>query len=236
MTEQEWLACTEPEKMLTFLQSTGLASQRRTRLFTAACCRRVWHLLAHEDLQAAVEAAEAHADGREGEAELKQAFDRAKSAYWGEHSAINASFPAGSEEFFRRVREHARRYVAVKAVGAGERGVYPPQGSSVMWFARQAAPDDPGRECELLREVFGNPFRPVSVAPAWQTAAALELARAAYAERHLPSGHLDSARLAILADALEEAGCEDEAVLSHLRSSGPHVRGCWALDLILGKE
>ena len=62
------------------------------------------------------------------------------------------------------------------------------------------------------------------------------LARAAYEERILPSGHLDPARLAILTDALEEAGRTDEAILSHLRFPGPHVRGCWALDLILGKQ
>ena len=62
------------------------------------------------------------------------------------------------------------------------------------------------------------------------------LARAAYEERELPSGHLDNARLGVLSDALEEAGCTDEALLGHLRGAGPHVRGCWALDLVLAKE
>ena len=62
------------------------------------------------------------------------------------------------------------------------------------------------------------------------------LARPAYEDRLLPSGHLDPVRLAVLADALEEAGCTDESILTHLRSAGPHVRGCWALDLVLGKE
>jgi hypothetical protein len=62
------------------------------------------------------------------------------------------------------------------------------------------------------------------------------LAVAAYEERLLPSGHLDNARLAVLSDALEEAGCSDEEILAHLRSPGPHIRGCWALDHILGKE
>jgi hypothetical protein len=62
------------------------------------------------------------------------------------------------------------------------------------------------------------------------------LAQAAYDVRLLPSGELDAARLAVLSDALEEAGCTDGALLSHLRGPGPHVRGCWAVDLILGKK
>ena len=61
------------------------------------------------------------------------------------------------------------------------------------------------------------------------------LALAAYDERALPGGALDNVRLSVLADALEEAGC-DEAVFGHLREKGPHVRGCWVIDLILGKE
>jgi len=62
------------------------------------------------------------------------------------------------------------------------------------------------------------------------------LAQAAYDERELPAGTLDLARLAVLADALEEAGCTAQTILDHLRGPGPHVRGCWAVDLILGKE
>jgi hypothetical protein len=88
----------------------------------------------------------------------------------------------------------------------------------------------------LLRELFGDPFRPTSVDPVWLTPAVLTLARAAYEERALPSGELEPARLAVLSDALEEAVCADGELLSHLRSSAPHVRGCWALDLILGKQ
>ncbi|MBY0228961.1 MAG: hypothetical protein K2W96_06765 [Gemmataceae bacterium] len=84
--------------------------------------------------------------------------------------------------------------------------------------------------------LFGNPIRPSGVDPVWRNSTVQSLARAAYQERSLPSGHLDNARLAVLSDALEEAGCADGAVLSHLRFPGPHVRGCWALDLVLDKE
>jgi hypothetical protein len=71
---------------------------------------------------------------------------------------------------------------------------------------------------------------------AWQAGTVARLARAAYDERHLPEGTLDPVRLAVLADALEEAGCTNPELLGHLRGPGPHVRGCWALDLVLAKE
>jgi hypothetical protein len=92
----------------------------------------------------------------------------------------------------------------------------------------------------LLRDVFGPPpFGPIGVDPAWLTwhgGAIPALARAVYDERELPSGHLDAARLAILADMLEEAGATDPQLLGHLRSPGPHVRGCVAVDAIVGKR
>ena len=71
---------------------------------------------------------------------------------------------------------------------------------------------------------------------AWNDATVVRLAQAAYEERHLPAGTLDNGRLAVLADALEEAGCTDADLLSHLRGSGPHVRGCWPVDLCMGKS
>ena len=90
--------------------------------------------------------------------------------------------------------------------------------------------------CDTLRELFGNPFRATNFNPALHPADVVRLAEAAYSDRHLPSGHLDPARLAVLADALEVAGCGDADILGHLRGPGPHVRGCWVVDLILGKE
>lgn len=84
----------------------------------------------------------------------------------------------------------------------------------------------------LIREVFGNPFRPVGFAPTWRSADVMTLAHAAYETRSLPSGRLERDRLRILADALEDAGCTEAAILSHLRGEGPHIRGCWALDLV----
>jgi hypothetical protein len=88
----------------------------------------------------------------------------------------------------------------------------------------------------LVHEIFGNPFRPVVFDPRWMTPTVIAVAQAAYDERLRPTGHLEDARLAVLADALEEAGCSDPSILDHLRGLGPHVRGCWVLDLILSKD
>ena len=92
--------------------------------------------------------------------------------------------------------------------------------------------------CDSLREIFGNPFRPMTISPvyhSWNDAAVVRLAQAAYDDRILPAGTLDNARLLILADALEEAGCTDEEILTHLRSGGEHYRGCFVVDALLGK-
>src|SRR5262249_25586156 len=88
----------------------------------------------------------------------------------------------------------------------------------------------------LLCDIIGNPFRPIVFDNAWRTPTVAALATAAYEERELPDGTLDADRLAVLADALEDAGCDNADILSHLRGPGPHVRGCCVVDLLLGKE
>jgi hypothetical protein len=92
----------------------------------------------------------------------------------------------------------------------------------------------------LLHDLFGPlPFRAVAAQPAWVAwngGAVVKMAQAAYDQRALPSGELDPARLAVLADALEEAGCTLKEILDHLRGPGPHVRGCWSVDVLLGRE
>jgi hypothetical protein len=84
-------------------------------------------------------------------------------------------------------------------------------------------------QAALIRDPFGNPFRPVALCPSWLTVGVRALARAIYEDRTFDL-------LPLLADALEEAGCTNPAVLDHCRDPGEHVRGCWALDLVLGKS
>jgi hypothetical protein len=83
--------------------------------------------------------------------------------------------------------------------------------------------------CHFVRDIFGNPFRPATFNPAWRTDTAVALARQMYDSR-------DFGAMPILADALQDAGCGDEQVLAHCRGAGPHVRGCWVVDLVLGKQ
>jgi hypothetical protein len=100
----------------------------------------------------------------------------------------------------------------------------------VVQATAEHGPEDRA-QASLVRDIFGNPFRPITLASASRTPAVVSLARAAYDERQLPSGNLDPARLAVLADALEELGAPAE-LATHLRGPGPHVRGCHVLDLL----
>ncbi|WP_082843392.1 hypothetical protein [Gemmata sp. SH-PL17] len=81
----------------------------------------------------------------------------------------------------------------------------------------------------LVRDIFGNPFRPVTFSPSWRTSTAVALAAQMYESR-------DFGAMPILADALQDAGCDNADVLGHCRGGSPHVRGCWVVDLVLGKE
>jgi len=90
------------------------------------------------------------------------------------------------------------------------------------------------KHADRLRHIIGPPF-PLTIHPAWLSSTVLSLAQAAYDNRILPGGTLDNARLAVLADALEDAGCDNADILNHSRRPGDHVRGCWVIDAILGK-
>jgi hypothetical protein len=81
----------------------------------------------------------------------------------------------------------------------------------------------------LLRDIFGNPFRPITLDLSLLTPTLVQLAQAIYDNRAFN-------RLPELADTLHDAGCDNEEILNHCRGQGPHVRGCWVVDLLLGKE
>jgi hypothetical protein len=218
MTEAEWLACDDPDRMLAFLRVKGRASERKLRLFACACCRLVQDLLTEQHL-AAVSTAESFANGVGSSYGLLQAR---RAARFGEGAIVGPSQLAAGAAADSTCLEVAYNAAldtchCVGQAQAGKRRWPPPPTAGA-----------PG----LMREVFGNPFNPPAVSTAWlgwDRSTALNVAWGMYND-----GTFD--RLPILADALEDAGCSDPGLLGHLRSPGPHVRGCWALDLILGKE
>jgi hypothetical protein len=215
MTEAEWLTCTDPTPVVKFLRRRK-ASVRKWRLAAVACCRRRWHLLEDQRSRDAVLIAERFADGEVSKAEMTAAHKAAYDLYLGDERSV---FDPGRD-----------------ALGAAAGAAMTIPGHA---FNRAAWRREPSEVCSLLREVFGNPFRPITLAPSildWNDATVVRLAQSAYEERNLPAGTLDTGRLAVLADALEEAGCTDADILGHLRGPGPHVRGCWPVDLCLGKS
>jgi hypothetical protein len=210
MTESEWLVCADPTPMLASLR--GWASDRKLRLFSVACCRRIWPALQDGSHRDPVSVAERYADQVATLADLEAANRTAHrsvkdvpygDAYWADPACmVTHEDPwdaAYCVEYCVSCRTNSR------------------------WYENRAI------HCGLIRDVFGNPFRSVALDPAWETPQILALSRAIYDERTFD-------RLLVLADALEDAGCRDADILGHCRGPGPHARGCWVVDLILGKE
>jgi len=207
VTEKEWLTCTDPTPMLAFVR--GKASDRQLRLFACACCRTSWSFLTDIRTREAVEASEQYADNLIKRRELRRAEVRASNVH-------NIRYSQRSQL--------ARSTANVPALVLAD----------LPWLVKNEI------AVGLLRDIFGNLFRSSSrIPPAvlkWNYGTVRRIAEGIYEERRLSEGTLDTGRLSILADALLDAGCEDEALMEHCRSEGPHVRGCWAIDLILGKE
>jgi hypothetical protein len=219
MTEAEWLKCEDPLRMLrSARRKKGCRTGERVwRLLACAAARRLWEGL-NDPCRRTVETAERFADGR-ATAAAAQAAD--EGLLRGGRMPLCRGFGTARWTVWGPWRGRDNLFKAVSA--------------ALEVAGWEAGPDEPGHQCGLIRDVFGNPFRRVTVAPAWRSADVGRLAEAAYAERSLPAGTLDGQRLAVLADALEEAGCDRAEMLTHLRGPGPHVRGCWAVDLLRGK-
>jgi hypothetical protein len=264
MTEQKWLRCVDPHDLLVWGMSPhatdrgrekrlpGTDSPRKLRLLACGCCRFCWHLLTDKRSRRVVEVAEAYADGQVNAEELaaaKSAADqvsdglrkRFRSAVRGLHG--NSTAPVDKHHVALCAAQAAVCAAATRGLwGAVCHGV-DRVASAFGLLALRLGERRPVTErqlevkairktlADLLRDVFGNPFRPATVAPpwlSWNGAAVPKVARAIYEEHTFD-------RLPVLADALEEAGCGDADILGHLRGPGPHARGCWVLDLVLGK-
>lgn len=236
MTEQDWRTSQDPQAMLEFLRMNGFMSNRKARLFSTAVGRRSWPLLHDEILRQAIEMAERFADGDVGDNQLAYAAAEALASMRRLRDIWPATGHSVAESQGTKTKEMSRIYRA-GTVARFAAGKNPHVGADIAASSPEVSAIEVVRE---LRELFGNPFRPVNLDPAWLTwnsGAIPRAALAAYEERALPSGHLDNERLAVLADMLEEAGCRDEEVVGHLRRpDAVHVRGCWCVDLLLAGE
>lgn len=221
MTESEWLECADPQQLLPLLD------ERQKGFFARACVRRIWHLVQSDSSKNASNVAEEYLLGKVTRKALRLTADTARDAYFDSYDPADADSGNTAD--------------AAGVSAADAAAAYPADAHATVHVADGAArsveDSDAERQAQstLTREI-ANPYRPASINPSWLTSTVLALAKAAYEERIMPSGELDRERLAVLSDAVEAAGCDDADILSHLRSTGPHVRGCWAVDLLTGRS
>jgi hypothetical protein len=191
------------------------ASDRKFRLFSCACCRRIWHLLTEVESRELVELSERYADGMATYDDLLIAVEAQAvlPSRWrfphlavASAAAFGAASYVGSAESYERAARYAASAVSLDDVGEKK------------------------AQCIMLCDIFGPlPFKEAAFDPSWLTSNVTALAQAIYDERTFD-------RLPILGDALEDAGCDNADILNHCRQPGVHVRGCWLVDLILGKK
>ncbi len=256
MTEAEWLDCDDPHDMLQFLR--GRASERKLRLFAVACCRRVWDQIPPGVARRAVEEAERAADGGAtpgGDEELR----RHLLVESGPPVSMLAALGDGTERL-RSLQEEAASpmetarwtldtrwqfpWVVASGAAALRAGIetaiqlrwgdwpdrWRREQVETEWQMRKS--EELAAQCALLRCIIGHPHRPSSPLPRtvleWNDRLVPRLAQAIYEERRWHE-------LPVLADALLDAGCEDDRLLQHCRSAGSHARGCFAVDVILNR-
>jgi hypothetical protein len=226
MTEEEWLACEDPSSKVYALHGIGRERgyRRKFLFFICACFRRGRGL--HPEALRAVTVLEKHADGGADFAEvvaLREKHDRPDSPARALFTdGIGADSFTWREPFWQYHAAWQTASALASAAIARKPGRPPRAAVADREQSRIALHS-------LVRDIFGNPFRPVTFSPEWRTNTAVSLARQMYDSR-------DFSAMPILADALQDAGCDNDNILSHCRGEGPHVRGCWVVDLVLGKE
>jgi hypothetical protein len=209
MTEEEWLTATNPTPMLEFLR--GKASDRKLRMFAVASCIKISHLLTDEPCRRAIYVAEKYADQQANTEDLAIVSE---AALWiskqTDRRAATAAYQCSQEDI-----QNGARFVIELVYEA-------------LWTGEERAVQR-AIQVDLLRDIFGHPFRQVAFNPSWLTSTVLALTNGIYNEKAFD-------RMPILADALQDAGCDDEDVLNHCRQPGEHCRGCWVLDLVTGRK
>jgi hypothetical protein len=218
MTEVEWQTSDNPTNMLLFMK--GKTSVRKLRLLACASCRRYWTLLTDDRSRKAVEVAEVFADGLATEEERLRVCRNCDVSL----SGITAGTPLTWDV-------HAR--LAARATAYHDDAFRSGNASEALSHLRHAATATPSRsdneQSKLIRDIFGNPFRTIVLEAAWLTSSVTDIARQIYTSR-------DFSSMPDLADALGKAGCDHEEILNHCRGPGPHVRGCWVVDRLLGMD
>ena len=242
MTEAKWLACARPHLLLAELEWQGTLSPRKQQLFYCACVKRIGRLLVDERLRAGVVARDMYADDLVTTHQLRAAQAAAQQAK--AEIPLPPEFGQGIDGI---VPAAAVAWAADAAVAVVEG---PGSCGSVLVTILEAVrceasgdlqepvthewvnafnAKERAAQTHLVRDVFGNPFRPDRLNPSWITATVANLAESIYQDEGFD-------RMPILADALEDAGCTAADVLDHCRGPGPHVRGCWVIDRLLGKK
>jgi hypothetical protein len=228
VTEAEWLTVMDPTAMLRHL---GGVNARKLRLFAASCCRRVDQLVVSrrdglEDAVTYIDGLEREADGTADAGAWEELVRRVLVA---RHDIIDRTMDEVEVAFCTFLTaidndpQPAALWASVNANIALSQFPRRPEADEVAGTAEAVV------QAAFLRDIFGDPFRPVAFDASWRTDTALSLARVMYESR-------DFAAMPILADALQDAGCENADVLDHCRGNGVHVRGCWVVDLVLGKS
>jgi hypothetical protein len=200
--------------------SSSMRDERQWYLFGTACCRLVWPLIVADDCcRRWVELIEREFD-EDSHIDLSEEANRVRR---GVTAASDIPLDDGPEAL--------RGYAGTLVNNLGQTAVLidylvrPPDP-----VAEWGDPKERARQvAALLRDIIGNPYRPVPLNPSWLTTDVTALASGIYADRAFE-------RLPILADALQDAGCDNPDILTHCRGAGPHVRGCWVVDLLLGKS
>jgi hypothetical protein len=236
MTEEEWLARAHAVRMVEFLEST--ASDRKLRLLACASVRLFWEHLKDPTARTLVEVFETYADGQATSidvlTEWRKVFDIAQSLQeYGPHRTAlevcldltRVTVAVTDSTAYRGCRSVVSDVGRIEIYALGAAGIKPGSAAYTTAIRRKVI-----RGAALVREIFGNPFRPVSFSPEWRTDTAMSLARLMYDSREFGA-------MPILADALQDAGCDSDDILSHCRdASATHVRGCWVVDLVLNKS
>jgi hypothetical protein len=229
------------QRLSELLAAFGCSSLRKRRLLACTMTGRVVQVTAEQALMEylvnCIEEGERLADGKpfDGRDHLLWSYDRRlrsesiftagpqSSEYW---ALASVNLPLGDHRLLA-----SNLYFGGAAhraiVGYGQQRFDPDwrDEESYRYLSDQEAEE----QLKLARDIFGNPFRPLAFNPAWQTLSAINLAQTMYDAR-------DFAAMPVLADALEDAGCAVPNVLAHCRDpKGGHVRGCWVVDLVLGK-